>query len=31
LIGVYDQHSDAIEKAAAWIKWGDYLAKLTQT
>jgi integrase len=30
LVGVYDQHSYASEKAAAWLKWGDYLAKLTQ-
>lgn len=29
LVGVYDQHSYASEKAAAWLKWGDYLAGLT--
>jgi integrase len=30
LIGVYDQHSYAAEKAAAWQRWGDHLATLTR-
>ena len=29
LVGVYDQHSYADEKRAAWLKWGDYIATLT--
>lgn len=29
LIGVYDQHSYATEKAAAWRVWGDHLVELT--
>jgi integrase len=28
LVKVYDQHSYAAEKAAAWLKWGDYLSAL---
>ncbi len=28
LVGVYDQHSYDTEKAAAWLKWGDYLKQL---
>jgi integrase len=28
LVGVYDQHSYAAEKADAWRRWGDYLSKL---
>ena len=29
LVGVYDQHSYAVEKADAWRRWGDYLSALT--
>jgi integrase len=29
LVAVYDQHSYASEKQAAWQKWGDYVSKLT--
>jgi integrase len=29
LVGVYDRHSYENEKRDAWLKWGDYLAKLT--
>jgi integrase len=28
LVGVYDQHSYEAEKAAAWLKWGEYLTQL---
>ena len=28
LVGVYDQHNYASEKADAWRRWGDYLAAL---
>jgi integrase len=30
LIGVYDQHSYAEEKAAAWRAWGDHLTAITK-
>lgn len=30
LVGVYDQHSYADEKAAAWKRWGDHLISLTR-
>lgn len=29
LVGVYDQHSYAVEKRAAWKRWGDHLATIT--
>jgi integrase len=29
LVGVYDQHSYASEKAEAWRRWGEHLSKLT--
>jgi integrase len=29
LVAVYDQHSYAEEKAAAWLKWGNHLCVLT--
>jgi integrase len=28
LVAVYDQHAYVEEKAAAWLKWGDHLARL---
>jgi integrase len=30
LVAVYDQHAYAAEKREAWLKWGDYLARLTK-